>query len=482
MSSIFEEICTHVLKKVTPKPPERERLQNLARRLIKKTETSAKENGLKISIRLEGSLAKDTWLSNDVDIDLFMGFSPGVEREMFEKVAMEIARKVTEGYEQKERFAEHPYLEAWIEGTRVNLVPFYKIPSDRAKKSDWLSATDRTPYHTEFIRKNLEDNLKGDVRLLKRFMKGIEVYGAEIRVGGFSGYLCELLTLHYGSFIKVLVAMASSGEKITLDYMNYYQKTEDLQRLFSSHFIVVDPVDRRRNVASSVSSKKLNEFIAASRLFLKSPREDFFFPKNTRPFGPDGIISTMDGKGTDIIFLRIGGIDSVSDILWGQLYKSLRSIESYLGQNDFQVLRSSAWSDEANCSFLVFELERNLLSMTKKHLGPPIVKTKESSDFLEKHLGSKELVAGPWIEDDRWAVQIRRRFMDARVLLERKMKNGGRDIGVGSFIAEAAKRDFEVFVNEEILNFFSSSGDFAIFLTDFLCGRPKWLESNRGNL
>jgi tRNA nucleotidyltransferase (CCA-adding enzyme) len=481
LSSIFEEICTRVLKKVTPEPGERQRLQDLTWRLIKRTETSAKENNLEVSVRLEGSLAKDTWLSNDVDIDLFMGFSPEVGRKRFEKVALEIARKVAEGHEQKERFAEHPYLEAWIEGTRINLVPFYKISSDRAKRSDWMSATDRTPYHTEFIKKNLGHNLKGDVRLLKRFMKGIEVYGAEIRVGGFSGYMCELLTLQYGSFIKVLEAMAASGETITLDYMKSYRNGNELQRFFSSNFIVVDPIDKRRNVASSVSSRKLNEFIAASRIFLKSPREHFFFPGKIRPFGPDGVISTMDGKGTDIVFIKIGSAGVVSDILWGQLYKTLRSIERYLRQNDFQVLRSSAWSDEANCSLLIFELERNLLSMTKKHLGPPIFKIKESADFLEKYLGSKELVAGPWIEENQWVVQIRRRSMDARVLLERKVKNGGRDIGVGSFIAEAAMRNLEIFVNEEILDFFSSSRDFAVFLTDFLYGRPRWLESDRGN-
>jgi hypothetical protein len=69
--------------------------------------------------------------------------------------------------------------------------------------------------------------------------------------------------------------------------------------------------------------------------------------------------------------------------------------------------------------------------------------------------------------------------MDARVLLERKMKSGGRDIGVGSFVAEAAMKGSEISVNEEILDFFSSSRDFAVFLTDFLYGRPRWLD--RGN-
>jgi tRNA nucleotidyltransferase (CCA-adding enzyme) len=108
LSPNLEEVCALVLKKVTPAPDERRKLLGLTRRLIKRIKNSAKENNLEISIRLEGSLAKDTWIRNDVDIDLFMGFSPEVERKRFEKVSLEIARKAAEGYEQKERFSEHP--------------------------------------------------------------------------------------------------------------------------------------------------------------------------------------------------------------------------------------------------------------------------------------------------------------------------------------------------------------------------------------
>ena len=42
--------------------------------------------------------------------------------------------------------------------------------------------------------------LRDEVRVLKKFMKGIDTYGAEIKVGGFSGMLCETLILNYGSF------------------------------------------------------------------------------------------------------------------------------------------------------------------------------------------------------------------------------------------------------------------------------------------
>jgi len=44
---------------------------------------------------------------------------------------------------------------------------------------------------------------------LKQFMKGIGVYGSELRRRGFSGYLTELLVINYGSFLGVLKEASS---------------------------------------------------------------------------------------------------------------------------------------------------------------------------------------------------------------------------------------------------------------------------------
>ena len=51
---------------------------------------------------------------------------------------------------------------------------------------------------------HLKTNQEKEVRLLKRFMKMVGTYGSEFKVGGFSGYLCELMIIRYGSFLKVL--------------------------------------------------------------------------------------------------------------------------------------------------------------------------------------------------------------------------------------------------------------------------------------
>ena len=95
----------------------------------------------------------------------------------------------------------------------VNIVPCYKV-----KRGEWVSATDRTPFHTDYVKPLLDEQMAEEVRLLKRFMKGVGVYGAEIKIGGFSGYLCELLVLNYGSFTEVLRSAANWKERTIIDY------------------------------------------------------------------------------------------------------------------------------------------------------------------------------------------------------------------------------------------------------------------------
>jgi hypothetical protein len=38
------------------------------------------------------------------------------------------------------------------------------------------------------------------------------------------------------------------------------------------------------------------------------------------------------------------------------------------------------------------------------------------------------------------------------------------------------QKGFKIFVNEEIAEIYEKDSDFAKFLTEFLSGKPKWLE------
>ena len=471
MATTLEEVCADVLERITPSSEERGRILKLAEELRKKVAVEADEAGIEAEVRVEGSVAKDTWLSGEPDIDIFVRVPTTTPREAFGTTCLEIARKATKGFKQVERFAEHPYLEAVIDGIRVNIVPCYRV-----KRGEWISATDRTPFHTDYVKPILNEQVRKEVRLLKKFLKGIDVYGAEIRVGGFSGYLCELLTLHHGSFVQTLKSIADWKERTVIDYEGFYKGRErEAKLIFEEPLVVVDPVDKGRNVASAVRRERLYEFIAAARAFLISPSLQFFYPKETKASEVDELVQVMKTRGSAIVFVKLGGVKAVSDVLWGQLYKSQRSLRKMLQQQDFNIIRDCVWSDEQNLNVLLFEVEQRFIPPVKKHLGPPIEKRKECEKFLQKHFKAPHVISGPRIEDGRWVVEIRRKHMDAAKLLAEKLRDGGRRIGIAHLISQAVANTLEILVDQEILKLYSSNLQFAKFLTEFLDGRSRWL-------
>jgi len=471
MTSVLEKICADVLKKVTPSQEKRKRILALAEELTKKVAAAAKEAGVEAEVRVEGSVAKDTWLSEEPDIDIFMRVPATMPREAFGTICLEIARKATEGFKQVERFAEHPYLEAVIDNVWVNIVPCYRV-----KRGEWISATDRTPFHTDYVKPLLDERMHGEVRLLKKFMKGIDVYGAEIKVGGFSGYLCELLILNYGSFIEALRSVAGWKERWIIDYKEYYKgKEKEAEKIFEEPLVMVDPIDKGRNAAAAVRKEKLDELIVAARAFLETPHPKFFYPREVRALDAESLVQAIKTRGSTIVFVKFGKVNAVPDVLWGQLYKSQRSLRKMLQQHDFIVMRDRVWSDEENLNMFIFEVERHFLPPIKKHLGPPLRKRVECEKFLRKHLGATHTISGPRIETGRWVVEIKRKHTDMVDLLLEKLGDGGRRAGVAELISKAVANSVEVLVNEEALALYSSSREFAKFVTEYLEGKPRWL-------
>jgi len=477
MVSKLEEILSEVLKKTTPSPEEKKHILALAKKLKQRVEETARDVGLDLKVRVEGSIAKNTWLRESPDIDIFMQVPPTEPREAFRTTYLDIAKEATKGAKQIERFAEHPYLEAILDGTIVNIVPCYRV-----KKGGWKSATDRTPFHTDYVKPLLDEKLCGEIRLLKHFMKGIGVYGAEIKVGGFSGYLCELLVLFYSSFLQVLKAASNWKARICIDLEGYYKGRErELKLLFEEPLVIVDPVDKGRNAASAVRQERLDEFVAASRVLMNKPSARFFYPSETDSFKSEKLLQTMRNRGSSLVFIQFWRVKAVPDILWGQLYKSQRSLRKLAKQYDFRVIRDAVWSDEKSLNIFLLEVEYRRLPSLKKHLGPPLEKREESEKFLQKHLDSVRTFAGPYVEGGRWVVEIARKYTDVVELLEDKLKDGGRNVGVAELVSKAVAKDLKILVDEESLSTYSRNQDFAKFLTEYLNGKPKWLTLNQGD-
>ena len=468
----IDVLTKQVLKKISPKKADYAKVEALTRELEKKITLACQEQGVPAIVRVEGSVAKDTWLRENPDIDIFMRLPTSIPRKNLGDIGLKIAKKAAGDSEQLERFAEHPYLEIFVSGYRVDIVPCYD-----AKPGEWQSATDRTPYHTDYIKKALSKDLRGEVRLLKKFMQGIDVYGAEIKVGGFSGYLSELLIMKYCSFAETARAFAQYNQRVVIDIENYYANREnELSRLFPEPLVIVDPVDKGRNVASAVQPQKLYNFVGAARAFLKKPDAAFFYPLKTQALPVASLKGQLENRGSSIVFLVIDQLGAVPDVLWGQLYRTKRSLHKLIVLNDYKVLKDAVWSNEKNLSIFIFELEQQVLPNIKKHLGPPLEREVESENFLAKYVDNQSVISGPYIEDGRWIVEVPRKTTDAVVLLRKKLAGEGKNAGVAELIAKSIRKNLKVLVNAEIDAVYQENGDFAEFLTEFLSGKPLWLK------
>ena len=407
----INRIIEEVLEDITPGEEEKEELRKLSKRIIDELYSVIRDGGLDDIVEdivQVGSTARDTHLKDDYDIDIFVRFKRDVEREVLKETILNIGRKVIEGLGGTSwvEYAEHPYVSGRIEKYDIDIVPCYKIGWNEGI----ISAVDRTPLHNEFIKNVLKSKpLNNDIRLLKKFLKGIGIYGSDLKTKGFSGYLCELLVIHYGGFINTLknVQRWRIGEKIVLDEIfQIYDLDRDYKfPEFDHPLVVYDPVDLKRNVGAALSKENFCRFIFYSKQFLENPSKEYFYDYHRKE---TEILNNRD-RGA-LLTLKIERDSSiVDDIIYPQMEKLQRSINKLLVENDFQILDCNVYANEKACylswEFLVWELPN-----VKVRVGPPVF-NKRVKDFVKKY-------PKHFIRDCRVCAYVERKYTDVYQLFE----------------------------------------------------------------
>lgn len=464
MSARVRQVVEKVSSRVSPNSEDYAELRKVLRKVSARIRKEAEARGLKIKVEAVGSVAKDTWIRSDKDIDIFIIFADGTEKEKAKGQGLELA-KAASGSSWRLGYAEHPYVETEVDGYTLDIVP--SIVMREGEKP--LTSVDRTPLHTLFMNKNLDSMLKNDVRVLKQFMKGIGVYGAELKVGGFSGYLCELLVLNYGGFEKTIKAISKWGEKAAIDYINHYKGKAG--EVFDTPLVVIDPVDRRRNAAAAVSQKSYSNLIAAAKFFLRKPSVDFFFPSQKRA-GFDAISKSLGDRGASVIGVVLGCPPLASDVLWGELNRSLLRIVALLEESGFRVNESAAWSDEKENVIFFVEVLGRTIGPARIHEGPKVTFSAEAERFVRKYVKDRRVLAGPYVKDGRWCVELRREERDAKSLLEKHFAK----LKLSKDIEAEAKKGFKVLAEKELYSLLKGREELLqTFLLKFVEKRPRWL-------
>ncbi|MBU4535202.1 MAG: CCA tRNA nucleotidyltransferase [Euryarchaeota archaeon] len=393
-----------ILSYIKPDQKEKAKVEELSKKIINFLDNLSLQKDIPSKAVLVGSVAKGTWLSGKADIDIFLNFPLETSLQNLKKNGLFLGHECIKkmGGMAEERYASHPYVTGTIDGYEIDFVPCYAIENSSQIKS----AVDRTNLHNIYIQQNLKSEQLNEVLLLKKFMYGVETYGSEFKVGGFAGYLCELLILKYSNFEGVLKAAAHSWEPgLIIDLENY-----DTGENFTEPLVVVDPVDKNRNVAAALTLQKMSEFVAASRNFLSEPKEEYFSKINLN--GNSKLVEKLfTRRGTETILISFKPPEVPSDAIYPQLKKTADSMSRKLSDEGFIVENNGYWTDEIDLAVIILELSLWSLPDYKKNVGPELWNEYHSSKFLEKY-GNQA-----YLEKDRWVVDIPRKQKDIYIFL-----------------------------------------------------------------
>src|ERR671910_1579190 len=364
-----------------------------------------------VDVVFGGSFAKGTWLPDHADIDIFVKIKPSVGIGKFEEMGREIGSEALKNYGPKLRYSDHPYVEVFVHDVRVNIVPCYDV-----QQGKWQSAADRSPFHTQYISSHFDNEKRRQARLLKKFLKSVGIYGAEISTEGFSGYGSEVLVLKYSSFENLLRAAADWQERQIIAVSDY---DSDFVRVSNSPVIIIDPVDSKRNLGTAISPESVARFMLAARKFLEKPSLDFFKEGKYRR----GTIKMLP----NVLVVEFSHEKKSPDIIWGQLKRSLSAIAKQLELAHFEVLRSSCVTDEKSSAALAFLLESITLPPYIKRKGPEVFRRKDTASFLSNRKKSLAI----WVDREmRVVMLIERKATDARKFVKSLLLNHRENSGI----------------------------------------------------
>lgn len=432
-----------VLSEITPSEKERSSEKKVYVEILLILKKAIRGINPKVEPMIVGSMAKGTDLAGDKDFDIFIRFPESTSRADLEKQGLSIGKDFFSQAKSKWEmsYAEHPYVKGRYRGSSVEIVPCYNVPGAFSSEKPIISSVDRTPLHTEFVLGELkkEPKLAGEIRLLKKFMKAQGLYGAHAAVEGFSGYLCELLVIKYGSFMDVLreVSKWKKDEYITL--------AKKPGKLFpDAPLVFIDPVDEGRNVAAAVSVEKLAKLIYAADMFLSKPDKSYFYSKAKGGMGENEFKKKLKERGTKLLCISFKAPKLVEDTLVPQLAKSLKAISHECSHAGFRVIKKGYWTDKSE-AVLVIELEVWGLPKVMKKAGPFFdSKVADMRGFVEGN--KKRAMSDLYLEEEMWAIDVPREFTTAEVLVKSYLKDPK---AFGKDLREVRK--FEVLAGEGLL-------------------------------
>ena len=394
----MKKIISSVKKSVIPTKSQEKSKAEIADLAFKLVQSQLKKFPEVINLEFGGSFAKGTWLPKNADVDIFIKFKKETSEEQFVKISKKIGFDSMKSHNPYVRYSEHPYVEAKIKDTKINVVPCYDV-----KLGNWKSAADRSPFHTVNMKKVLTSKMRDEVRLLKTFLRSNRIYGAEMAKQGFSGYVSEVLILNFGSFENVIKSISKIKEN---------QIIGKTPKKFETSIVIIDPIDKNRNLAAAISVENIGKFILSCREFQIRPSTKFFKEKSK------GI---SKNNLENVLVVKFNFKIRSPDIIWGQIKRATNSLKTQLELGGFNVLRSTSHTDEQKEAFLLFLLDSPIIPKKYSKIGPDIFREKDCHSFISRNIVKTDLM---WVNSSGKIVSLeKRKDFEVKKFLTNLLKN-----------------------------------------------------------
>jgi len=373
------ELLKEVLKDIKPSAQEEKKVMSAVDGFLKKLNPKLKD----AKAILGGSGAKATWLHGSHDVDVYVVFDYEKYKDLSSKLS-DLLEKILKKIAYTERLhGSRDYFQMKQGKYLFEIIPILKISNPRQARN----ITDISPLHVQWVKKHKK--FADQIRLTKQFMKASYTYGAESYIRGFSGYEAEVLTIHYKGFLDFIRAASKWKEKTMLDPEHYYKDEKQIQKNLNisklvAPLVVVDPVDKDRNIAAALSPEKYSQFIRACKLFISNPTKEAFQIKE---------VTIEDfkkkAKNHKLILLEAASLKGKEDVVGCKLLKAYNHIAKQLEKADFKLLGKGWTWDKKQKALFGYILDKEPLEPYKKWIGPPLHEKEHIAPFKKAHKRDK---------------------------------------------------------------------------------------------
>ncbi len=362
-------LLQNVLAEIKPKDKSTEK-QTAA--MLQHINKQLQKDKLKAKAVAGGSIAKGTYLAYDHDCDIFVQFDKSYADKDISSILQQSLKKIFPNLLSLHGSRDYFQIR---NGLHFEIVPVLAIK----KSQDAVNITDCSPLHVTWVKKF--PKCADEIRLTRAFCKANEVYGAESYIKGFSGHVIDIITIHYGSFMKLLKAAAMWKHKTVIDTNNAH-KGKALRELnqskLTSPLIVIDPVEASRNAAASLSEEKFQLFIKKAKEFLKHPSKEYFIRQE---FSLKSL--EQEAKGKRLIIIESVPMEGKEDVSGAKLLKAFEFIREETKRYGFQLQKAGWHWDKQNMATYYYIFDKEPIPGTFVQQGPP-VEIKQHADAFKK--------------------------------------------------------------------------------------------------